>query len=321
MPVTRPLASDVHQNVPLTNYSEKWLQSAEDFVALRAIPLLPVAHQADSYYQFSRADFFRDEAVERADGTESQGSGFGLTTDTYNAKVYAFHKDVTDRQRRNQDSQVRLEQSATEFVSLKMMLARERLFTTVMLGTSIWATETTTAVAWDAAGDPITEIRDQKRTIKGLTGFMPNKMLMGRATYDAILDNLLVLDRIIGGATTSIPALLQKQRLLALLELEDIHVADSVVNSAIRGATESTAFLVGDVALLYYAPASPSLDSPTSAQNFSWTGLTGASASGMSISRFRMEQLKADRIEGEMAFDYKVTANELGHFWSNTTGA
>jgi hypothetical protein len=33
----------------------------------------------------------------------------------------------------------------------------------------------------------------------------------------------------------------------------------------------------------------------------------------MRIKRFRMEHLASDRIEGEMAYDFKVVATELGY--------
>lgn len=315
--VTNPTAGDVHVNRPLTNFSQKWLQDQSMFVGLDVMPNNPVQNQSDLYYEFSRADFFRDEAEERADGTESAGSGFTLSTSPYTARVYAFHKDITDRQRANQDSPVRLERSASQFVMQKLMLLRERLMTSAYFGQSIWATDAN-ASDWDGAGDPILDIRTGKRVVHGLTGKRPNRLLIARDSYDALLDNAKVLDRIIGGATTQLPALVMRQRLAEILELEQILVLDSVVNSAVRGAAEDTDFLASDGALLYYAPRGVSLDEPTAGMQFSWTGFLGATEAGMRIKRFRMEQLESDRIEGQMAFDYKVTAPELGYFLFGT---
>ena len=45
-----------------------------------------------------------------------------------------------------------------------------------------------------------------------------------------------------------------------------------------------------------------------------WVGLFGAGALGTRILRFRMEHLKSDRVEGEMAYDQKVVAAECGAF-------
>lgn len=325
--VTNPTAGDVHVNRPLTNFAQKYLQSQDMFIGLDAMPNLPVSKQSDLYYEFSRADFYRDEAQERADGTESAGGGFTLSTSPYFAKVYAFHKDVTDRQRANQDELVNLDQSAAQFVNQKLMIRREALFHTAFIGTGIWTTDVTgdptpgagEFLHWDNANsDPIADVRLGIETVHGSTGFRPNRMAIGRQAYNDLLDNAAVLDRIKGGATTEIPAQVMRRLLAALFELETIHVSDSVVNSGVQGAAESTAFVASDEALLYYAPASVGPEEPTAGVQMSWTGFLGATANGMRIKRFRHEPTASDRIEGEMAFDYKVVAPELGYFFTNT---
>ncbi len=329
--VTNPTAGDVHVNTPLTNFSEKWLQDQVAFVGLDAMPNLPVAKQSDLFYEFTRADFFRDEAQERADGTESQGGGFTLSTNPYFARVYAFHKDVTDRQRANQDSVIRLDLSATQFVTQKLMIRREVLFQETFMpagaASGVWATEFTGAVAasatefifWDRSdSDPIADIRSASTTIHSETGMRPNKLCLGRESWDALVDNDALLSRITGGATRNLPAMVMRELIAQLFEIEAIFVMDSVVNTALRGATESTGFISGDTALLYFAPTGLSVDQPTAGAQFSWTGFTGATPNGMRIKRFRHEPTESDRIEGQMAFDYAVTSNELGFYFHNT---
>ena len=318
--VTNPTAGDVHVNTPLTNFSQRYGQSASVFIAQRAMPNLTVSKQSDLYYVFNRADFLRDEAQLRADGTESAGGGFRLSTDTYFANVYAWHKDVTDRQRANADNQVALDQSATSWVTQKLLIKREILFQQAFFAASVWATDVTPTTLWDAASsDPIDDIRTGKRVVQLNTGFRPNRMLIGRTCYDALLDNDAILDRITGGATTAIPALVMKQKLTELLELDEILIMDAIYNSAKIDKTDpdvATYNFVGDKdALLYYAPATVSLDEPTAGVQFSWNGYLGATSSGQRISRFRADLRQADRIEGEMAFDYKVTGTELGYFF------
>lgn len=325
--VTNPTAGDLHVNRPLTNFSQKFLQSQESFVALNAMPNAPVSKQSDLYYVFSREDFYRDEAQERADGTESAGSGFTLSTSPYFARVYAFHKDVTDRQRANQDDVIRLDNSATQFVTHKLLIRREILFRDTFFTTGIWATDVTGVSGapgggqfqgWnEAASDPIVDVRTGIQTVQAATGFRPNKMLIGRRAYNALLDNDAILARITGGATTSVPAMVMRQLIAQLFELDAIFVMDAVVNSGQKGAAESTDFIGADNALLYYAPDAAGLEEPTAGIQFSWTGFMGATPNGMRIKRFRMESREADRIEGQMGFDYKVVAPELGYFFSN----
>lgn len=326
--VTNPTAGDVHVNRPLTNFSQKYLLSSAMFVALRAFPNIAVSKQSDLYYVFDREDFLRDEAEERADGTESAGGGFDLSTEPYFARVYAYHKDVTDRQRANQDDQIQLDQSASQFVTQKLLIRRERLFVTKFMGTGIWDNELVGAASspgageflkWSAAAsDPVKDIRDAKRTIHAMTGYRPNKMLIGREAFDTLVDNDGILARVIGGATTDIPAMALKKLLAELFELEEIFVMDGVANTSKKGAaTQVTGLIGGDNALLYYAPNVATLGEPTAAAQFSWNGLMGNTDAGLRIKRFRMEPIESDRIEGQMAFDYRLTGAALGFYFSD----
>lgn len=330
--VLNPTAGDVHVNTPLTMFAQKYLLSSDMFISQIAMPNLPVAKQSDLYYEFSRADFFRDEAEERADGTESAGGGFKLATNPYFARVYAFHKDVTDRQRANQDSVIQLDNSATQFVTLKMMLRRERVFQSTYMTPNVWFNGGTSASAgqdvdWSGTtDDPIVQIRDAIRGVHGRTGLRPNKMIIDRRGWDTLLDNDAVLARITGGATTSMPAMVMRELLAQLFELQAIYVMDSVYNAAQEtiGADplnqgENTQFIAPNHCLLYYAPDGVGLEEPTAGLQFSWTGFMGATSAGMRIKRFRMEPTESDRIEGQMSFDYKVVAPELGHLFINVS--
>lgn len=322
MPVSAPTAGDVHVNVPLTYFGQKYLQNLSNFGAVGAFPNLPVSKQSDLFYVFDRDDFLRDDAEERADGAESSGGSFSLSTTPYFARVYAHHKDVTDRQRQNADAAVNLDNSSAQYVTHKLAIRREALFTSAIMGTSIWATDFSPSTKWDSASsNPIAEIRTGKRTVHEATGMRPNKALIGRQAYDTLLDNEDLLARINGGATTSLPAMVQRQRLAELLELDKITVLDGIRTTSVKGAASAVrSFFPGeDDMLLYYAPESVSLDEPTAALSFSWTGPAGNTPLGMRIKRFRMEMLEADRIEGQMAFVYQVTGPDLGYYINNVT--
>lgn len=316
MPATNPTESDVHVSRPLTNFSQKYLQDATNFVAGRAMPNIPVANQFDQYYNFNMGDFFRDEAEERADGTESAGGGFSLSQDNYMAKVYAFHKDVTDRQRGNADSQVALDQSAAEYVTLKMLIKRERIFEAAFMQTGIWGTDEN--VSWVTTADPVDAVVSAKSVVHLNTGFRPNKGIATRTAWDTLLKNDALLSRISGGATANTPAHMLKRLIEGWFELDEIFIMDGVYNTAIRGATASNSFMGGDNFLLYYAPNSAVGDTPTAGAGFSWTGFAGSTGSGIAVSKFRLEQkLKSDRVEGEIAVDYKLTAPALGYMFTS----
>lgn len=314
--VTNPTAGDVHVNRPLTNFGQAFIQRAETFVGLRAMPNLPVTFQSDLFNVWSREDFFRDVALERADGTESAGGSFNLTRPTYTAEVWAFHKDVTDRQRANQDPGINLDQQAARYVSQILMIRREALFAALfMQGSDFWSGTDVDAI-WGGAGDPITDIRAGIEEVQGNTGFRPNKMLIGRTGWNTLLDNADVLARITGGALPGNPAIVQRALLAQLFEMDEIFVVDAVVNSAVEGAAESTAFIAPDDCLIYYAPNTVDMEEPTAGIQFSWTGFLGATPSGFRVKRMRADLIEADRVEGQMAFVYQVVATELGKYFT-----
>ena len=63
--------------------------------------------------------------------------------------------------------------------------------------------------------------------------------------------------------------------------------------------------------MLLYVPDNPSLMTPSAGYTFAWR-YAGAGPDGQRVSRFRMDHLRADRIEMEMAYDQKAVSRLLG---------
>jgi hypothetical protein len=58
--------------------------------------------------------------------------------------------------------------------------------------------------------------------------------------------------------------------------------------------------------------------SPTAGYTMSWTGYLGnGNEFGMAVSNMRMDNLRSDRIEAEMAFDHKVVSTDMGYFFAS----
>lgn len=335
MPYNQPSRSDVHVNRPLTNISLAFMQSAEAFVADAVFPNIPVAKASDQYFTYARGEFNRDEMEVRAPATESAGSTYTVGTDNYNCIVRAFHKDVPDQIRANQDDPINLDREATEYVSLKALINREVNFAARYFVGSIWTFEADGVAAaptppatydptnaalndklqWnDPASTPIEDIRQGKRYVHERTGFRPNQLTLGRATYDVLLDHPDLVGRLDRGQTNG-PAIATRDAMAALFEVERILVMDSIRNTAKKGQTAVHAFIGGKHALLSYAPPRPGLLTPSAGYTFSWTGYLGATNMGSRISRIRADLLKADRVEIESAYDQKLVSAELGYFF------
>lgn len=320
MPQT-PDGTMVRVSAPLTNLSVAYTQQGQ-YLATRMFGTVPVARQGDLYWKMNRSDWRRTEAEKRAPATESAGGGWRMTTDSYYCHVYAVHKDVDDQTRANAVNDFNLDADATRWVTNNLLLKRDVDFIASYFKTGVWTGSTsgsdvTPGTLWSAGGsDPVGDIRAQRWAMKEKTGYFPNRLLLGAQVYTELLDNASILDRI----RYTERGIVGLDLLASLFEVDQIMVADVNVatNTLTSGTTDPDLSFMADKqdALLCYADPNPGLQTVSAGYIFAWTGLLGAGATGTAISRFRMEAIKSDRVEGEMAYDMKVVAPDLGIFFN-----
>jgi hypothetical protein len=315
----QPTQSDVHVNRPLTNISIAYMNE-QDFIAGTVFPIVPVKKQSDQYFKYPKDQWFRTDAQKRGVSQESAGSGYEVETDSYLCDVQALHKDVDDQIRANADEPINLDAEAAEFVTRQLGLRREKdwageYFTTGKWTGSSTGTDIVPSTKWDASGStPITDIRTEICAMKSKTGFRPNKLVLAEDVWCKLQDNADFLNRI----SISRDKIVTKDLLASVLEIDEVLIAGAIENSANEGATASMDWVMKDDALLVYAPKRPSIMHPSAGYTFSWTGYLGATQQGTRIMRFRMDHLKSDRVEGEMAYDLKLVASDLGVFFNDT---
>lgn len=326
----QPTARAVHVDQPLTNISIAYLQSADRFVAGRVFPNLPVGKQSDLYYLFDRGFFNRDEAKKRAPGTEAAKIGFELETASYFADVWAAKHVIPDQIAANADAVLNLERSAAELVAHKMLIRREKDWVSSYFTDGVWGTDYTgtasspgsgEVVHWSdtTSGDPIGDIRGAMTDVEESTGFTPNTMVMSKRVFDSIIDHPDIVDRIkySGGVGNQNPARTSSQTLAQLFELDRIMVMRAIENTAAEGDTNDHSFIGGKHALLTYSAPTPGLMTPSAGYTFSWQGYLGQTNTfGMATKRRYRDELEATEVEGSMAMDHKLVADELGVFFN-----
>ena len=310
----QPTQSQVHVDAILTNMSIAYMNEMDSFVASRVFPTVNVQKQSDKYFTYTQADFYRDQAKTRADGTESAGSGYGLSTATYSSAVWALHKDIGDQVRANSDAPLDPDMDATRFLSHQMMIRQERDWATNFFTTGVWDTDSTPSTLWSASGsDPIGNIETGKNTILSDTGYLANTLVLSYNTYSVLKNHPDFVDRFKYTSADSIgPELMAR-----LLEVDRVLVMKGVYNSAAEGGTASYAQIGDKDALLCYVAPQAGLMTASAGYNFVWTGVGGGLGTSTAVSRFRMDHLRSDRLEIESAWDFKVVGSPLGYFFSN----
>jgi hypothetical protein len=311
----QPTSSQVHVDAILTNISVAYMQMQANFIATRVFPIVPVSKQSDKFFTYTKNDWFRDEAQRRADATESAGGGYGLSTDTYQADVFAFHKDIGDQTRANADAPLNVDREAVEFVTSRLMLKMETQFVSTFFTTGVWGTDYTPDNLWSdyTSSDPLSDVETGKRAILSVTGFEPNTLVLGYDTFKTLKNHPDLVDRI--KYTSS--QVISEGLMSSLFDIPRVMVAKAVKATNNEGGAAAFDFTHGKHALLCYSAPSAGLLQPSGGYVMSWTGVSGGIGATIGTSRLRMEQFKADRIEAEVAFDMKVIGSDLGYFFES----
>lgn len=320
-----PTPGDVHVDVLLTNISVAYMNSADNFVADKVFPRVPVQHRSGKYATYSKADFLRDEMKYRAPGSVSAGGGFRTSTANYFAEVFAYHVDVDDQTVANATVPFEPVRDATQYITQKELIKREVAWCSNFFTTSLWTggkkasgsngdlVAGTDFTAWDdASSTPIEDVQNQIAEVEAGTGVLPNTLVVNRRTMMALRNHPDIVDRI--KYTSGNPV--GEEIIARLLGVDRLLVAAGVKNSAQEGLSNSSDYIAGNNALLVYASQSPSLMTPSGGYTFVWSGYTG-SQDGRRIKRFRLEEYAADRIEIEASWDQRVVAADTGAFFQN----
>jgi hypothetical protein len=308
----------------LTNISVAYRNAAEDYLATRVFPIVPVQRSSDPYRIYTKADWFRDEAEERKDGTPAASGSHEYETGTYSCRRFAFKEAVTEQQRGDADNDLDLDRDTTEFVTEKVLLKMERRWASLYFQTGIWTTDRTGVAAGPNAtqfvrfsvsgSDPIGVLDGYKQTVKQLTGKTPNKIVSGSNVARYLRNHADVKDRIKYTQT----GVVSNALLASLFEVENFYVASAVYEAGKKGAASNMNFIVSpnDLLLVYAAPR-PSLKQPSGGYTFASRALPGTNAAtGLRMKRYREEAVDAEWFECEAHWDQKVVAADLGVFLS-----
>lgn len=322
----QPAIQDVHVDALLTNISVAYMQApGTNFIAPIVFPFIPVSKQSDKYFVYTKNDWFRDEAQKRADATESVGSGYNVSTTNYLAEVWALHKDIGDQLLANADAPLNLTSEASQFIMNRLLMRMELQWIADFFKTTTWGSADLTGVAGAPAANqfrqwndytnstPIEDIEQGKENILSVTGRMPNTLVMGYQVFRQLRNHPDLIDRY----KYTQAAVMTEQLMAQLFGVERILVSRAIKATNLEGETEAYSFITGKNALLLYVPPAPGLLTPSAGYTFVWTGVSGGLQQPAVIRRFRMEERRAERVEGEMAFANKITGADLGQFYAS----
>ena len=321
--MANPTPTAVHIDAALTNLAIGMFQDTAGFVWDKIAPIVPVDKQSNKYWVFDNEYFMRNDMQLRPPATESAGTQFKVSTDSYFADVFAVHYDLDYQTAANADFEME-----SKIVRLLTHQTHQRLdqdVITQLLTTSIWTTDQTGVSGvpstnqfkqWnDSASTPDKDVRIQGDNIKLRSGKRPNVFACGAQTYTQLATNQTLLARyqyVQGGY-------LDNAQIANALGVERVVVADAIKVTNAAGQAKATSFNLGKVAWLGYVEPSPSMEAASAAYIFNWTGLENStlSSAGPQIARIENPLTRTVRYEAQIAYGIKKVSADLGVFFTS----
>lgn len=319
----------------LTNYSEKFIQSAESYIAGKAATMVPVNAQSGQFATFDRSFWLRDEMEPRPHGGAPVQATQGVGRKSYAIDEYALEFYVDDRQRAavsgGDDGRIYSQSdfSAVEFLTQKALLRRDRMWSTSFFKPSVWNYEyagvaaTPTAsqfLAWDNTGaNPIADVDKWKRQIQLATGMRPNTLVLGVDVIDRLRTNAYIQGLL---PVTSV-RVVTEQVLANLFDVDNVVVAQSIYNSAAENVSPTASAnyqwnVPSNAMWLGYIAPTAALNTPTAILGLQWSGLmsqlggAGVSNYGFVVRRGRDDRAASDWFHVHDAIEFKAASPELG---------
>lgn len=318
-------------NIRLTNMAMAYFQSEENRPAKSLFPILPVQLSTAEYYIWSKEDLLRDDVHRKPQFGKVNPAQMAFETGTYSCVVDQIILGVDDIQmldykRTNAPSFMQRENAKTRTISQKMLIHQDIMFASAYFKAGVWNDEWTGVSASptgkqfikfsDSNSTPIQFFRDRISLMKK-NGRKPNKLGLGENTFNALINHPDILSRIEGMGSSDNPAIANEMVLAKLFGLEEVVVFDAIANMAKTGLDGDMDFICDpDGALLVYATDTPSLEEPSAGYIFVWDML--GDGNYMPVLQWDGEDgTHASFIEGLLAQDMRITANDLGCYLAN----
>ena len=169
----------------------------------------------------------------------------------------------------------------------------------------------------DANFDPVHFFNARRREIKLSGRREPNKLALGYDAYIALTEHPDILERVKYTGSTANPAIVTRQVLAQILQIDEVTVLESTYNVAEPGQPDDMQFICDSKgALLCYATPTPAIDEPSAGYIFTWDML--GNGNWMATDQFEGEGgTHTEFIEGLMSTDMRKTADDLACYMKN----
>ncbi len=312
MATNRPRSLQVYDPV-LSNLARRYKPFG--FIARELMPQIGVSTLSGQYPVFTKSYWFQNEVDNLvADRAPAAEIDFEWSTETFLCEEYALKVSITDLERSQAISQLRLEQSKTEFLTHRMELAHEIRVAAILKkvsagtpgGLNLGAAPSTN---WDqAAADIEGDIKTGVLAVYDATGLVPNTIVIPyKVAYAmAVQEDVRAILR--SDATGKGVDYIQLGHRVLPTVIHGMRVVipmGAQQDSAKEGGTSSISEIWGDDVRLLYTDTAAGWGQPAVGYLLSHTP--------KKVTRWRTTDPDVEYVREMERYDIKITAPDCGY--------
>lgn len=316
-------------NMYLTNMSMAYFQDPKRYVAKSIFPICTVQLATAHYYKFNKEDLLRDNVARKPQFGKVQPAQMGQATESYHCDVDQIivgidQFDSLNFQRSKAPGVADPRRAKTKFIAEQMNLHQDLVFADRFFKEGVWTNEWTGNTQMNEGSkqfikfndnncDPVALFDTLCTNVEQSTGRRPNRLALGKATFNALKVHPGIVERVKFGGSTANPATVNERVIAELLGIEKVVVLSSVANKGGIGEDKTDFICDTNSALLAYATNAPAIDEPSAGYIFTWDMM--GNGQYMPTLQYPGENgTHSEFIEGLMACDMKKTADDLAIF-------
>jgi hypothetical protein len=299
-----PLTSAVKFDPLLTNISIQYQPAPDGYLADMVLPAVPVSVESASFWVYDKSRFDVPDS-KRAPRAEYNRIDWTVTTDNYLTQQYGLEGEIDDQERKIAASPLDLDVDTTEIVTDMVLNNREKRVVDLVMSSSVVTQNVTLAGAakWSdyTGSDPMADLKTARNTIFAATGYRPNRCVMGYTVYETLKLHPAILEVI----KYTERAIVTKQLIAALFEVDELMVGGVLRRTSKAGQTDALTDVWGNDVLIYFAEKSPSLKRASFGYQLREDDLK--------VFRYREDKRDVDVIRVSEKQCEKVIASQLGY--------
>lgn len=284
------------------------------FIADEVLPKVPVGKQDFKYFKHTLAEGFTIPDTKVGRRSPPNQVEFTMTDATASTTDYALDDSIPNEDIQNAAGTPGADpvSKATMYTTNLIELDREQRVANLVFGASNYASANKTTLSGTGQWSDYTNSNPVSAILTALDGMLmrPNKLVMGRSVYSALIQHPKILSALFGPGGTS--GIANAQLLANLFEVDKVLVGDSWVNSAKKGQTATMVRLWGKFLAAMY---SDSMADTSRGTTFGLTAQWGSRIAG-SFEDKDIGMRGGLRVRVGESVKELLTANDLGYLFS-----